>query len=108
VIGGWRENYRAIKSERRWTKGQPVDASYEFPDGSTFDNITDFKKLTLSQPHKIARNLLEKILVYSTGATIEFADRREIEGIVNILSQKNHGFCSLIHAAVQSNIFLSK
>lgn len=108
VIGGWRENYRAIKSERRWTKGQPVDASYEFPDGSTFDNITDFKKLTLSQPHKIARNLLEKILVYSTGATIEFADRREIEGIVNILSQKNHGFRSLIHAAVQSNIFLSK
>lgn len=108
VIGGWRENYRALKTERKWTKGLPVDASYEFPDGSTFDNITGFKKLTLSQPENIARNLLEKLLVYSTGATIEFADRREIEKIVKGLFEEKHGLRSLIHAAVQSDIFLSK
>ena len=116
VIGGWRENYRALKSEKTWTTGQPVDPSYQFPDGSAFQTVTGFKKRTLSQPQNISRNLLEKLLVYATGATIEFADRREIDEIVKSQSLhhsklKTHssvGLRSLIHAAVQSEIFLSK
>lgn len=108
VIGGWRENYRALKTERRWTDGQPVDASYQFPDGSIFTNVTGFKKRTLSNPENITRNLLEKLLVYATGATIEFADRREIEKIIHSPNVTTKGLRSLIHAAVQSDVFLSK
>ena len=47
-------------------------------------------------------------MTYSTGAEIEFADRREIDEIVEGLSEDDYGFRSLIHAVTQSDIFLSK
>ena len=119
VIGGWRNNYRALKSKGKrkkkntWKPGQPVDASYQFTDGSQFHNISDFKKNILSQPRDIAYNILDKLLTYSTGATIEFADRRALDEILNSLSTPETsegaiGFRSLIHATIQSEIFQSK
>ena len=119
VIGGWRENYRALNSKNKqdssrptkgpWRHGQLVDASYQFPDGTRFSNLSDFKKHLLADPSDLAKNLLAKLLTYSTGASVEFADRRKIKSILTTLSKKDHiGFRSLIHATIQSEIFQSK
>ena len=109
VIGGWRENYRAIDGEaKKWTDGPHVDASYQLPDGNSFQNITGFKKLALSDPKQITHNLVNQVTTYATGAEIEFADRREIDQIVEVLAEDGYGFRSLIHAVTQSDIFLSK
>lgn len=108
VIGGWRDNYRAIKEGKGWTDGPAVDPSYQMADGRPFDDIDGFKDITLSDSDQIARNLLNQVLTYATGAGIEFADRREIDQIVDDLAHEDYGFRSLIHAAVQSSIFLSK
>jgi len=64
--------------------------------------------MVLQHPDKIAKNVVEKVLTYATGASIEFADRREIKQIVKDLEDHEYGFRSLIHACVQSDIFLSK
>ncbi len=108
VIGGWRNHYRALTDRGRLGKGPVVDPSYDLPNGQSFDDIDGFKRMILAEPDQIARNLVEKTLVYATGARIEFADRREIEEIVEKTSHENYGFRSIIHAAVQSSIFLEK
>ncbi len=111
VIGGWRQNYRAVDPDPekdKWTQGPVVDASYTMPDGRAFRDIDGFKELALSDSEQIARNLVKQVMTYATGAEIEFADRREIERIVQALEKENYGFRSLIHAVTQSDIFLSK
>ncbi len=109
VIGGWRRNYRSVRGDKgRWKKGPVVDASYELKNGQAFDDIEGFKAIALEHPEKIARNLLEKLLIYATGASIEFADRREIDRIVEQSGEGGYGLRDLIHQAVQSKIFRSK
>jgi hypothetical protein len=78
------------------------------PDGEPFEDIDGFKEIALEDPEQIARNVLKQVLTYATGAEIEFADRREIDQIVADLGEQNYGFRSLILAAAQSDIFLSK
>ena len=108
VIGGWRQHYRALPEKGRWKDGPEVDPSYHLTNGEGFDDIDGFKAMVLSRPEKIARNMVEKLLTYSTGASTTFADRREIDQIVRAAETDEFGFRSLIHACVQSAIFQSK
>lgn len=108
VIGGWRERYRALSEKGRLIDGRPIDASSELIDGGSFQDIDGFKEIILREPEQIARNLLKKTLTYATGAGIEFADRREIETMIDKLKRDNYGFRSIIQAAATSSIFLEK
>jgi len=123
VIGGWRENYRALDPELedqptrysafdpppiRYVEGPPVDASYVLADDRSFRDIMDFKRLLLEDERKIARNVLEKLVVYATGAEISFADRVELDRILDRTKSTQYGFRSLIHELVQSPMFLQK
>jgi hypothetical protein len=108
VIGGWRDHYRALPEKGGWQQGLPVDPSFVLADGRPFSDIDEFKRLILNNPEKIAHNLLEKCIIFATGASVQFADRKEMESILHHISDDNYGFRSLIHAVVQSQIFLNK
>ena len=108
VTGGWRQHYRALPEKGKWKDGPAVDPSYDLANGKSFSDVEGFKAMVLEHPDKVAKNVVEKVLTYATGASIEFADRREIEQIVSDLEGQGYGFRSLIHACVQSDIFLSK
>jgi hypothetical protein len=123
VIGGWRTTYRAMKQNREsdrikylpdapppilYSEGLPVNSADHLHDGREFQNISDFKKLLLTDPDQISRTLAEKLIVYATGAPVSFADRIEIERIVANTRSKDHGFRSLIHAVVQSRLFSTR
>jgi hypothetical protein len=108
VIGGWRERYRALSENGRLIEGVVVDSSSEMINGGPFTDIDGLKEILLREPEQIARNLLKKTLTYATGASIEFADRREIEAMIDSLRGDNYGFRSMIHAAATSSIFLEK
>ena len=115
VIGGWRENYRALTNGgekdsqgRRVRPGPAVDPSDALPDGRRFRNIDEYKKLILEDKDQLARCLAEKLLAYSTGAAPAKADQPHIETIVRNLREKSYGFRSLIHEITQSTIFQSK
>ena len=58
----------------------------------------------LERPDQIAKNLVNKVLTYGTGASIEDADRREINLIVDQLAESDYGFRSLIHLRAKLNL----
>lgn len=115
VIGGWRENYRALTNGgqkdsqgRRVRPGPAVNPSDALPDGRRFRNIDEYKKLLLADKDQLARCLTEKLLAYSTGAAPTKPDKAEVEAIVRKLRERNYGFKSLIHEIVRSQPFQTK
>jgi len=119
-IGGWRDFYRASartprgiipltnSSGRAVWKGPDVEKGGETPDGQKFSDIDEYKKILLADKDQLARNLTQKLLIYSTGADIQFADREEVERIVAAIKTKNYGFRTLVHEVVKSRVFLNK
>ena len=73
-----------------------------------FADITEFKRLLMSDQDQLARNLAGKLVTYATGAGISFADRKAIEEIVTSTRPGGHGMRSLVQAVVGSDLFLNK
>lgn len=119
-IGNWREFYRVTTrtnaglvnlpygSGRPVYRGPDVELGGQTPEGEAFKDITEYKRLLLTDKDQLARNLVRKVLIYATGADIQFADREIIEQIVAKLRTKNYGFRTLIHEVVQSRVFVKK
>ena len=115
AIGGWRDYYRATKPTKkghvkgtRYYRGPDVEIGGITPAGKAFKNIDDYKKILLEDKDQLARNLTQKLLIYATGADIQFADREVVEQIVASLRKSEYGFRALIHEVVQSRVFLQK
>lgn len=107
AAGQWREAYPRLKGRRR-AKGAPVDASYEMPDGQSFEDVSGFQSLIASRREQLAENVAAKLITYTTGAEITFADREVIAEIVETTADTDHGFRSIVHGVMTSPIFLSK
>ncbi len=121
MVGGWRERYRvkqggegidqvelASLPGRKVNVAKPVEPGGEMPDGSAFRDLAEYKRLVLRDRDQIARALVEKLVVYATGAPVDFADRAAVEKILADTKPRDHGLRSLVHAVIQSPMFLSK
>ena len=120
VIGGWRDFYRATQPGQRPLvklanypgrevyRGPDVELGGTTPDGRSFKTIDDYKRLLLADTDQLARNVARKLLIYATGADIQFADREVVERLVVRCRARNYGFRSLIHDVAQSRVFLNK
>ena len=120
VIGGWREFYRASDAtkgglvplphypQRSVWRGLDVEIGGTTPQGREFKNVDDYKALLLEDKEQFARNLARQLLVFATGADVQFADREEVEAIAKRTRERNYGLRSLVHEVVQSRLFLHK
>jgi hypothetical protein len=120
VMGGWRERYRAetggelaqgiAKSGQKFAFhwALPVDASGELADGRKFRDIREFKQLLLEDEEQLARNLVQQLLVYATGAPVRFSDRPVIAKILANSRPGEYGVRKLVHEVVQSQLFREK
>lgn len=125
VIGGWRENYRIVTDQKNWVKnrvgplakylagyqyglGRAVEAGDTLPDGRSFADITEFKKLLLAHPDHIARCLTEKLVTYATGHPVGFGDHQAVNQIVADSKTSDYGLRSLVHAVIASELFRNK
>jgi len=119
VIGGWRDRFRSlgegefVKTEIegrrvRYKLGPPVDAAGQLPTGQLFKDFSEFQKLMLAAQDRVAKCVIEKLLIFATGREMGFSDRSEIARLVTESKAKNHGLRDLLHLVVQSPIFLSK
>lgn len=98
-VGRWRTTYGA--------RGK-IDSSGKLPDGNSFTNISEFKRLLLQREDQFVRALTEKLLEYATGRVLVPADRVHVDQIVTTLKSRGNGFKSLISLVVQSPVFASR
>ena len=119
-IGGFRQFYRASVKTKAGTvdipaytgrpvyRGPDVEIGGVTSDGKTFSDVDEYKRILLSDPDQITRNILQKLLTYATGVEPEFADRELIEQMVTRSAKAGRGFQTLIHEVVQSRAFKNK
>ena len=120
VVGGFRSRYRALgdgpREPGRGKGGHPfefhyslaVDASGTLPDGRSFSDVRDLKRLLLTDERQIARNFASQVIIYSTGAPVRFGDRKELEAILDSAKPSGYGMAALIEGIVTSDLFRSK
>jgi hypothetical protein len=100
-------NFNGFDVPSPYTEGPPVDTSGVTPTGDAFSGIAEYKQLLGREVDQVARHLASQLLVFSTGAEVEFADRDEIERIVVDLRGDGHPVRSIIHEVVASALFRS-
>lgn len=88
--------------------GSKVDPSGTLADGRDFRNLEELRKLLLVDKDAIARNVVQQLVIYSTGSGVRFSDRAEIDRIVGRTKASNHGLRSLIREVVLSDLFQTK
>ena len=120
VAGGWRDRYRALgdgpKAPGISKGGQPfefhyalpVDPTGTLPDGRSFADVRELKRLLLADERQIARNLASQLITYSTGAPVRFGDRPRLEAILDRAKSSQYGVDALIQSVIQSELFRSK
>jgi hypothetical protein len=121
VMGGWRDRYRGVDEAKPAEKGigkngqpfafhyaLPVDASGVLPDGRTFQDVRDLKKLLLSDERQVALNMAKQLTIYATGAPVRFSDRAQIEQMVTSAKGSQYGLRTLVHQVVESDLFRNK
>ncbi|MBL8214180.1 MAG: DUF1592 domain-containing protein [Bryobacterales bacterium] len=120
VLGGWRDKYRSTeegepvngigKNGHTFTfrLAQPVDASGDLAGGAQFRNVADLKKLLAADDRQLARNMVRQWVTYATGAPVGFADRAEVERILDAAKGDRYGLRTLLHEIIESPLFTRK
>ena len=119
-MGRWRTSYRGLETGERisgidrsghdfsYTIAGAVDSSGQLADGREFKDVHALKAIFKANPRQLARNLLNQFTVYATGTPVRFADRREIESILDACAKNDYRVGDLLRALVQSKIFLGQ
>jgi len=105
--GKWRDHYRQLAG-KNYRPGAIVDPSYTMENGREFETFDEFRTIIGEEDERLTANLASQLLVYATGAKIQFADRPVIQSIVEKTRDTDHGFRSVLQAVVASDTFLNK
>lgn len=118
VVGQWREKYRVrggagddklrpVVHGRRinYHFEPPVDCTGQLPNGRRFQNIIELRDLLAANEETLARSFAGHLVTYATGATVSFADRAEVEKILQRAKPKKYGVRTLLLETVQSPLF---
>ncbi len=112
AIGGERAWYRSIgegekiSGNKSYRRGPEVQSGSQLPDGRTFADFREFRQRLMEDQHLVAKAIASKLLVYATGRPVTDADRDTIDSVVAKSQQNDLGLKSMIHAVVQSDLFL--
>ena len=78
-------------------------------DGAAFAGIEEYKQILIEhEVDQVARHVVSQLLVYATGAEIEFVDRDEVERLVAELGDHGYPIRTMIHEVAQSDLFRSR
>ena len=117
VMGKWRDRYRGTAEGERvsgidhtghdfaYTIAGDVDASGTLIDGRSFRDVRELKALFAGNSRGLARNLLRQFVVYATGTPVRFADRAEVERILDSCAGDGYRVRDLIYGLVESPVF---
>ena len=102
TIGRWRD------TEKVGRKPVEIDPSSSLPDGSTFTSVQELKSVLMVHKDQLAEELVESIMGYALGRTIEFSDSDDVAEILGKLKPGNYGVRSMIREIALSKLFRSR
>lgn len=116
VCGGRRDRYRGLEAgdivagidraghDFAYRLSASVDPSGSLPDGQAFADVAGLKLLLAGQERQLARNLLCQFAAYATGGPVRFADRPEIEAILDDCGPTGYRVGDLLREILSSRI----
>ena len=110
-IGGLRDRYRSLGEGERVGKmlyriGRSVETGGAMADGTAFADFRSFREILLKNQREVARAIARKLLIYGTGRPVGNADRAAIDAVVTSVEKNALGLRTMIHAVVDSELFL--
>lgn len=99
------ENFDAIGRFREGDADGAIDPSGKLPDGRTFQGSADLRTILRDKKDLVARNLAEKLMVYSLGRGLEYYDERALRKVLAEVASGEYRFSSLVVAIVNSDPF---
>lgn len=106
------ENYDAIGSWRteenvqRGTGANPkVDPSGELPDGRTFANAEDFKRLLMNDLAAFNATFTEKLATYGLRRAVTFEDQTDLSAIAEANKKDNYQLRDIVENFITSDLF---
>ncbi len=110
VIGGWRENYRALVEPRpgaraKLSDGPRVDSADEWTGVGRFNNFQEFRELVKQREDLVVQNLTHQLATFALGRAPGFADRQPLKAIATRVLEKKSGMKSLVLDLVSNPVF---
>jgi hypothetical protein len=98
---------RAIVQGRsvEYHPGKPVDCTGQLPDGRPFKDLAELQDMLAANEEGLARAFVGQLVTYSTGATVSFADRAEVERILARAKPTGYGVRTLLVETILSPLF---
>ena len=88
---------------------QPIDVRSTLPDGTEIDGVDEIKKYILKKKHReFATSFVEHLFAYAMGRDVTFADKAEIDGIVDRAEKRGNGFRTIVEEIVLCPSFTGK
>lgn len=102
TIGRWRD------TERVGNRQIPIQPGGTLPDGLAFRDIQELKAVLLEHDEQLAEQLVESILAYALGRTIEFSDSDDVAAIMSRLKGDDFRVRSMIREIALSPLFRTR
>jgi len=99
------ENFDAVGRFRERDAEGAIDPSGTLPDGRTFKGSADLRTILRDKKDLVARNLAEKLMVYSLGRGLEYYDERALRKVLAEVALGEYRFSSLVVSIVNSDPF---
>lgn len=101
AIGQWRTREKVAKGTG---EDPPIDASGVMPDGRTFQNSVEFKRLLLEDHDQIARALIEHLCTYALRRVLTIDDQDDLKLIAAEAKKNQYRVKDIIRAVALSEL----
>jgi hypothetical protein len=94
--------YRATDPDTR----EPIDATGQFPDGTTINGPDDLRRALADRPdHQFVQTLTENLMTYALGRSLDYRDMPTVRRIVKNAAADEYRFKSIVLGVVTSDAF---
>lgn len=83
----------------------PIDNKGELPDGTQVKGPDDLRAALLNSPNLFVQNMVERLMIYGLGRTIEAHDMPTVRAIVRNSAADDYRFATLVYNIVTSDAF---
>lgn len=106
-LGQALENFNAVGEwrVRERDTGVPVDATGELADGRKVTGPIDLRKALTANPDQYVQTVVEKLMTFALGRTVEYYDMPTVRAIVRESAHSNYSFLSIVKGVAESAAF---